>query len=276
MNEEKEKHVFSPRLIKKDDLYGKAGYVLNLLRPNVYQFETKGAGCHVFLIIGEDLNVLIDTGMLSKFNSFNYLLTTEVGLKVEDINLVINTHEHFDHISSNAYFNCPIAAHRKAAAKIHHSDELITKGKKWGIDLSDLMINIWLEDRNVIDIGTVLLNIIETPGHTSGSICIYEPDKKFIFTGDTLFKGATSNIYESGSISEYIHSLRILNTLKIHSFFPSHGSCVIGKSEVNSEIESSIENAKMELESYVYKIRSKPLEQLRPPPSLYNREEEDL
>lgn len=126
--------MFKPHLIKEDDLYGKSGYILNHLTPNVYQFYTKGPGCHVYLIVGDELNVLIDTGIITKFNSFNYLLVTEIGLKLEEINLVINTHEHFDHISSNAYFQCITAAHRWAAVKIQYSDELITKGKKWGVD----------------------------------------------------------------------------------------------------------------------------------------------
>ena len=268
--------IFKPRLIKKDDMYGKEGYTLNLIKPNVYQFESKGAGCHVYLIIGENLNVLIDTGIISKFNSFNYLLTTQVGLKVEDIDLIINTHEHFDHISSNPYFHCPTAAHRWAAVKIQHSDELITKGKKWGVDLTDLKVNIWLEDRNIIDLGHMILRVIETPGHTSGCICLYEPEKHYAFTGDTLFVGATSNIYESGSISEYIQSLHILNTLKLNSFYPSHGLWVVGEEEVKQEIESSIINAEMELKAFIHRVKSKPLDQARAPPSLYNREEEDL
>jgi len=269
--------AFTPRLIKEDDLYGeKAGYRLNLLRPNVYQFYSRTEGCHVFLIIGDDLNVLIDTGIITKFNSLNYLLTTEVGLKIEDIDLVINTHEHFDHISSNPYFHCPIAAHRWAAVKIQHSDELITKGKKWGVDLTDMRINLWLEDRNVIDLGNTMLKVIETPGHTSGCICLYEPYKNYIFSGDTLFKGAISNIYESGSISEYIDSLQILDTLKIESFYPSHGHSVIGFELVAQEIENSIENAEMELQAFVNRIRSESLSKARPPPSLYNREEQDL
>jgi len=272
-----ESKVFEPRLIKEDDLYGKKeGYRLNLIRPNVYQFYSRTAGCHVYLIIGDELNVLIDTGIITKFNSFNYLLTTEVGLKVEDIDLVINTHEHFDHISSNAYFHCPIAAHRWAAVKIQHSDELITKGKKWGVDLTEMRINIWLEDRNIIDLGNTMLKVIETPGHTSGCICLLEPYKNYIFSGDTLFKGATTNIYESGSISEHIDSLQILDTLKINSFYPSHGHSVLGLDLVAQEIESSIENAKMELKAFINRIRSKSLEKARPPPSLYNREEEDL
>ncbi|MFX1464616.1 MAG: MBL fold metallo-hydrolase, partial [Promethearchaeota archaeon] len=156
MEQSKESTIFTPRLIKKDDIYGKEGYRLNLVKPNVYQFHARGTGCHVYLIIGEDINLLIDTGIITKFNSLNYLLTTEIGLKIEDINLVINTHEHFDHISSNAYLHCPIAAHRWAATKIQHTDELITKGKKCGVDLSNLKINIWLEDRNIIDLGGVV------------------------------------------------------------------------------------------------------------------------
>jgi hydroxyacylglutathione hydrolase len=249
---------------------------LNLLRPNVYQFYSGGAGSHVYLVVGEELNVLIDTGIITKFNSLNYLITTEVGLKIEDIDLVINTHEHFDHISSNAFFHCPIAAHRWAATKIHNSDELITKGKKWGVDLTDLRINIWLEDRNIIDLGTTFLKVIETPGHTSGCICLYEPYQHYLFSGDTIFKGAITNIYESGSISEYIDSLEILNTLKIKCFYPSHGGSVLDENEVKDEIENSILNAKMELETFIARIKSKPLANARPPPSLYNREKEDL
>ncbi|MGQ4872694.1 MAG: MBL fold metallo-hydrolase [Promethearchaeia archaeon] len=265
---------FKPRLIKEDDLYGKQGYTLHLIKPNIYQFNSKGAGCHVYLIIGENLNVLIDTGIITKFNSLNYLLTTEIGLTIEDINLIINTHEHFDHISSNPYFKCVIAAHRWAATKIQHTDELILKGKRWGVDLSDLKVHLWLEDRNILDLGNVILKIVETPGHTSGSICIYEPFKHYIFTGDTLFKGATTNIYESGSISEYINSLQILNTLKIKSFYPGHGQWVIGENEVKKEIDASISNSQVELENYIARIKSKSLKELRVPSSLYERNDD--
>lgn len=268
--------MFKPHLIKEDDLYGKSGYILNHLTPNVYQFYTKGPGCHVYLIVGDELNVLIDTGIITKFNSFNYLLVTEIGLKLEEINLVINTHEHFDHISSNAYFQCITAAHRWAAVKIQYSDELITKGKKWGVDLTDLTVNIWLEDRNIIDLGNTILKVIETPGHTSGCICLYEPFKHYLFSGDTLLQGRISNIYESGSISEYINSLQILNTFKIDSFYPGHGNYVIGEDLVKKEIDSSITNAKIELENFINRIKTRPLEKVKIPPSLYNRKEEDL
>lgn len=271
-----EKFTFEPRVIKEDDLLGpKAGYTLKIIKPNVYQFISRGAGCHIYLIIGDDLNVLIDTGLIEKFNSFNYLLTTEVGLKVEDIDLVINTHEHFDHISSNAYFTCPIAAHRWAAVKIQNSDEFITKGKQWGVDLDDLRINIWLEDRTILDLGNYFLKVVQTPGHTSGSICLYEPYKFYMFTGDTLFKSTLSNIYESGSLSEYINSLQILNTLKIHDFYPSHGPYVIGEENVEKQIEIAISGAKDALDNYVENVKCKTLADLQIPESLYDRDLKD-
>lgn len=272
MSQGKKRPIFKPRLIKEDDMYGKKGYTLHLIKPNVYQFQSRGAGCHVYLIIGENLNVLIDSGIISKFDSLNYLLTTEIGLTIEEIDLVINTHEHFDHISSNAYFRCPIAAHRWAATKIQNSDEFITKGKLWGVDLSDLRINIWLEDRNILDLGNVFLKVVQTPGHTSGSICLFEPFKFYMFTGDTLFKGLPSNIYESGSLSEYINSLQILNTLKIESYYPSHGPWVLGEENVKVQVEQAIAHAKDALENYVDNIRSKTLDQLAIPESLYDRD----
>jgi glyoxylase-like metal-dependent hydrolase (beta-lactamase superfamily II) len=266
---------FEPKLIKTDDIYGKRGYKLILLRPNVYQFFSQGSGCHVYLIIGEKLNILIDTGIITKFNSFNYLLTTEIGLRIEDIDLVINTHEHFDHISANPYFHCLMAAHRWAAVKIQGNDELITKGKKWNIDLTDLKIDIWLEDRNIIDLGNTILEVIEAPGHTSGCICLYEPTQHYLFSGDTLFEGAISNIYESGSISEYIQTLQHLNTMRINCFYPSHGYYVIGEENVKKEIKSSIINSQMELKAYIRKIKIETKRYTRPPPSLYSRNEKE-
>ena len=65
MSDGKEKVIFKPRLIKEDDMYGtREGYTLNLIKPNIYQFASQGAGCHIYLIIGEELNVLIDTGII--------------------------------------------------------------------------------------------------------------------------------------------------------------------------------------------------------------------
>ncbi|MHA1679809.1 MAG: MBL fold metallo-hydrolase [Promethearchaeota archaeon] len=268
---------FEPKLVKEDDIYGtKKGFTLRQLKPNLYMFDSQMLGSHVYLILGEQMNMLIDTGVVSKFNSFNYLLTTEIGIKIEDINLIVNTHAHFDHISNNCFFKCPIAAHRNAAAKIKHSDELITKAKKWSVDMSDFHIDIWLEERNKFDLGNEQLEVIETPGHTSGSICLYEPVKRYLFTGDTLFSGALPNVYESGSISEMIYSISNLDCLKVYNFLPGHGPPVFGEENVKRELQLSLKKANENLENFIERVKSNPIEKARPPPSLYNREGQDL
>ncbi len=65
---------------------------------------------------------------------------------------------------------------------------------------------------------------VHTPGHTSGSICLYEFTSKTLFSGDTVFAGgALSYIAESGSIGDYINSITRLEARKISRIYPGHG-----------------------------------------------------
>ena len=261
--------------IEAKNLQDPDSYSLVKLKENVYQFKSVGKGSHVYLILGDRANVLIDTGNYEKFNSFLILLMTEIGLEIKDISLIINTHEHWDHISANHYFKYKslIAAHRFAATKIELQDEYVIRGKECNFDLKDLKIQIWLENQMIFDLGgDCLLKIFHTPGHTSGSICIYEPYRHFMFTGDTVFaSGYTSSIYESGSLGEYINSLQILNTLRIEEFYPGHGP--ISKDPVN-DIKASILGAKLKLDEYIEHVEFKNPEG-KPTPSVYDREKDE-
>ena len=76
----------------------------------------------------------------------------------------------------------------------------------------------------MIELGNYRLRVLHTPGHCSGCICLHEPDHGLLFTGDTLFAGgALSGIFGSGSISDYVHSLRRLVGLHVVEFYPGHG-----------------------------------------------------
>jgi glyoxylase-like metal-dependent hydrolase (beta-lactamase superfamily II) len=82
-----------------------------------------------------------------------------------------------------------------------------------------------LEDKFRFDIGSFLLEVIHTPGHTSGSVCLYEVNRKLLFTGDTIFaRGTLSYISESGSIGDYINSIGRLGTIKVKEIYPGHGN----------------------------------------------------
>lgn len=198
---------------------------IEILQDNVFRIRGRGKSSHSYLVKGSRGNALIDSGLDSNFSYLQESLAS-IGIKVRDIDIVINTHEHFDHIGANRYFqeSAIIAAHRFAANKMALNDRFVTLYKSGDMNELTLHVHLWLESKSRIDLGNFTLDIIHTPGHTSGSICIYEPDRKFMFTGDTLFSGGVlSFIAESGSLGDYINSLKTLETRRINDIYPGHG-----------------------------------------------------
>lgn len=194
------------------------------LVPRIYQLRGEKPGSHVYLIKGDTKNALIDTGVAGQFTVLRRRLS-ELGLRVRDVNLIILTHEHYDHIGATAFFHrsAVVAAHHLAANKLELQDEFVTflthdrPSKPFWVD-------IWLEHGSVIDLGNYELEVRHTPGHTSGCICLYEPRARLLFTGDTVFAGGTlSEIAVSGNVSDYVNSVRGLSSLKVKHIYPGHG-----------------------------------------------------
>lgn len=111
---------------------------------------------------------------------------------------ILITHFHSDHIGAIAElksnFQCKVFAPEKEANKIPNVDEFLHEG--------DL---VTLEG-----IGTA--KVLETPGHTLGSICYYISNLKVVFTGDTLFSLGCGRLFE-GSPADMYHSLNKLAAL---------------------------------------------------------------
>jgi hydroxyacylglutathione hydrolase len=208
---------------ENSSVYSSSGIVE--LIAGIYQFAGKKPGSHVYLIQGRDKNVLIDTGVSSNLRNLVKCLK-HLGMQARDINLVILTHEHFDHIGAAAFFfkTAIIAAHRLAANKIELQDEFVTLTRYHDAASKPFYAHLWLEDDALIALGNYELRVIHTPGHTSGCICVYEPNERLLFSGDTVFaKGTLSEIATSGNISDYVDSLQRLNTLRIDRMCPGHG-----------------------------------------------------
>jgi len=213
-----------PRAQTKAEVRPEQSQVIELV-PGIYQFRGEKPGSHVYLIKGTTKSVLIDTGVAGKFSVLKRQLA-ESGVRIRDIDLVILTHEHYDHIGATAFFHrtAVVAAHRLAANKLELQDEFVTfriyrdqPGKPFWVD-------VWLEDGSMIDLGNYELQVIHTPGHTSGCICLYEPRAGLLFTGDTVFAGGTlSEIAVGGNVSDYVNSVRRLSNLKIRQLYPGHG-----------------------------------------------------
>lgn len=195
------------------------------LRPGIYQIRLGRPSSHCYLIRGKPKNVLIDTGTAATYPKLVTCLG-ELGLEPGDIHLIILTHEHFDHIGAAAYMfgKSVVAAHPLAANKIELQDEFVTMRKYQDAPGEPFHADIWLEGDAMIELGNYRLRVLHTPGHCSGCICLHEPDHGLLFTGDTVFAGgALSGIFGSGSISDYVHSLRRLVGLHVVEFYPGHG-----------------------------------------------------
>jgi glyoxylase-like metal-dependent hydrolase (beta-lactamase superfamily II) len=214
----------NPRVPTKAEVQPEPPKVIELV-PRIYQLRGEKPGSHVYLIKGDTKNVLIDTGVAGKFPVLKRRLT-ELGLHVKDVNLIILTHEHYDHIGATAFFHrtAVIAAHRLAANKLELQDEFVTFSKYRDQPSKPFWVDVWLEDGSIIDLGNYELQVIHTPGHTSGCICLYEPRAGLLFTGDTVFAGGTlSEIAVGGNVSDYVNSVRRLSNLKVKQIYPGHG-----------------------------------------------------
>jgi len=217
------------------------------LNPGIFQIRGLKGSSHSYVIKGAYLNLLIDSGSDHNFPVLERGLS-EIGLRVRDIDLVINTHEHCDHIGANRYFqgHAMVAAYRLAASKMIEGDYYVTMYK--GNDLNEIpmRVHLWLENMMRVDLGNYSLRIFHTPGHTSGCICIYEATQRLLFSADTLFAGGTlSYIAESGSIGDYIDSLMRLRCFGLEALYPGHGR--ISTTPID-DIDRAIENARVLLE----------------------------
>lgn len=153
----------------------------------------EGVTANTYLILG-DQTTLIDTGTPGKQeNILNYLQNVLKG-KLEDIKTIVLTHHHMDHTGSlyelKKITNADVAAYK--------DDVDIISGEKPSSDpiymrfVSRLMAtftsykfikpDIGLQENDMVD----NYRVIHTPGHTSGSIALYNSDNGVIFVGDTL------------------------------------------------------------------------------------------
>jgi glyoxylase-like metal-dependent hydrolase (beta-lactamase superfamily II) len=116
------------------------------------------------------------------------------------VQAVVCTHAHDDHINQ-----APALADRFSAPIWLNPAEQVL----WDMTWPDRQPDGELSDSQKITVGGVELQVIQTPGHSPGSSCLYAPELRTVFTGDTLFAGgpgATGRSYSS--FEEIIDSIR--------------------------------------------------------------------
>lgn len=170
--------------------------------PNVYQLTVRGVNV---ILIAEEKLTLVDTGFRGcSAQIIDYI--HNLGRSVEEISLIIITHNHFDHAGGLAELRgltgAKVAAHKADVREIEkHLPYPVWVQKIMRIPPFSALYQAFTLQAGEVDIqlegGEVLeplggLQVIRTPGHTSGSISLFSPRHKLLIVGDALNKGGAS------------------------------------------------------------------------------------
>lgn len=147
---------------------------------------------------------------------------------IEENNLtpthILLTHGHFDHIGAvqavKQKYGCKVCAGALEADVL--AQPQLNSSDAYGDGISIIPDEL-LTDGQIVTIGDLKFKVMNTPGHTEGSICFIQD--KNIFSGDTLFLGSCGRTdFPTGDWSTIVHSLQQLKALEgDYVVYPGHG-----------------------------------------------------
>jgi glyoxylase-like metal-dependent hydrolase (beta-lactamase superfamily II) len=129
----------------------------------------------------------------------------DIGLR---IHLIANSHGHIDHVFDNA------ALKRASGAPlaIHPDDAYRLSGENiYGLDVEASVAEQDLRESDTLGIGHLAFRVLHTPGHTEGSVCLYEVNQGLLLSGDVVFRGSYGRTdLPGGNEAQMVASLRRL------------------------------------------------------------------
>ena len=166
---------------------------------------------------------------------FNYIKKNQLKPKH-----LLATHGHLDHNFGNSYMQKGFGL----TPKVHHKDKFLMESIKQqaqlllGLDLTEEQPKDidYLTKDDIIEFGNQRFTIIETPGHTPGSVFFYNEKEHIAFSGDTIFKRSIGRTdLEGGSMFQMIQTLRFVSQLPDKTIlYPGHGESTTIGDELNS------------------------------------------
>jgi glyoxylase-like metal-dependent hydrolase (beta-lactamase superfamily II) len=109
---------------------------------------------------------------------------TQNGLR---LHLIANSHGHIDHVFDDG----PLMRASAAPLAIHPDDAYRLDGRNnYGFEIEAVTPTTDLRDGEQVRIGDLVFDILHSPGHTEGSVCLYEERRGLLLSGDVLFAGS--------------------------------------------------------------------------------------
>ncbi len=147
------------------------------------------------------------------------------GVQYENPSIILITHEHCDHIAGLTYSNVPYAASKFTADAIVGRREEATLCGHLGIRIPDRNPKAILTEGQILKEEGFSLEVIETPGHSEGSLCFYCKEEKTLFSGDTVFGDYSlpALALPTSNPAKLLDSYEKLLKYEIKAFCPGHG-----------------------------------------------------
>ena len=192
--------------------------------------------CNTYLIHGE-VTTLIDPGHFQHVPNLFHQMEGD-GISPEEIDLIILTHSHPDHFEGlEAFMNKPV----KIAMNLEEERYLLETGKllfeMMRQPIPKFQIDIYLKEGE-LHLGKELFQIYQTPGHSPGSLSIYWPERKVLFTGDLVFYGGIGRTdFREGDSRKIKASIERMSSLDTEILLPGHGELVMGRERVLQNFE---------------------------------------
>lgn len=184
---------------------------------------------NTYLLIDESGRdcLIVDPGMYepSEYDQFyNYLTTNNLTPRK-----IINTHAHIDHIfgvqALKERFNIPFGLHARELPVLSGA---AGSAQLFGFSLSSVPeVDFTIPEDETISFGLSQIQVKLTPGHSPGSITFYQPESRWVLSGDVLFQGSIGRTdLPGGSTETLMNSIRQeLYTLPDNTaVYPGHGA----------------------------------------------------
>jgi glyoxylase-like metal-dependent hydrolase (beta-lactamase superfamily II) len=196
---------------------------------------------NVYLVLDER-PILVDAGMMAGPT----LKNIRKYIDPKKIETIVLTHCHHDHSGAAPEIKeatgAKLLLSEKEAGCV--GDDLTTVSYLFGQEAPEYKVDGTVSNGMVLDIGKWKLEVLETPGHSEGSICLYERTEKILFSGDTVFPDGNigrTDMY-GGDTIKLIKSIERLTGLDIKTMYPGHME--ITDRDVNRQIQMSLRFAR--------------------------------
>ncbi len=186
---------------------------------------------HSYLLLGAERALLLDTG----------LGVADIGAVVRELTglpvTAATTHVHWDHIGGHRHFHT-IAVHQAERDWLDGRfplppqvvrQNLTAKPCAFpeGFDPEGYQVfqgppQIVFQDGHSFELGGRTVTAIHTPGHSPGHCCFYEPERRWLWSGDLVYEGCLDAFYPTTDPRQFLSSIQRIGRLEIDRVLPGH------------------------------------------------------